>query len=297
MSIAVNSPKAFVLASRPKTLGAIICPILLGHSLAYAHGYFAADLFVAAMIAGLLLQISANLVNDYGDFIKGSDTYERLGPPRAMQMGSVTMDAMRAMITFVIVLAICCGFYLVLARGLIIVVLGLLGLLLALGYTLGARPLAYRGFSEPIIFVIFGPICVGGAYFVQTQTISIEIFPLALSSGALAAALLLTNNLRDMRQDLKTNKLTMALLLGENNARRIIVMLIIAASLGPCAMVQLFDFSPWLLGSTLVFILPAQYFAMILQEPISQRFNLMLASIGITLYLFSIVLSVAMIYG
>src|SRR5580692_3236593 len=94
MIVATNSMKAWVLASRPKTLGAISCPIIIGNALAYHSGQFAWNYFFLTLICGLLLQILANVVNDYGDFIKGSDKADRLGPPRAMQMGWLTKNVM-----------------------------------------------------------------------------------------------------------------------------------------------------------------------------------------------------------
>lgn len=296
-AIATNSLRAWILASRPKTLGAISCPLLMGNALAYQYVDFSWQHFVVMMIDGLLLQILVNVVNDYGDFMKGSDQDDRLGPPRAMQMGWISKNAMLIGIAVLLFLSGSLGLFLVYAGGPIIFVLGALALLLCLAYTLGPMPLAYLGFAEVIIFFVFGPIIVLGSFFVQTHTITTPVVVSSLSPGFLAAALLLTNNLRDTVQDRRNNKRTTAVRLGEKAARALIIALLCATCLGPMLLVVYFSFSPLILLSCFALVLPAQHVVMIARAPISARFNLMLAAIGKALYWFGVIFCVGLLYG
>lgn len=295
--IAANSFNAWILASRPKTLGAICCPMLLGSSLARAHGTFSSAFFLVALIAAILLQIFANVINDYGDFIKGSDTPERLGPPRAMQMGLLTKTAMHKGMLVIFILSIAAGLPLVVHAGWPVLIAGISGLLLCFFYTLGRRPLAYRGFVEIIIFFVFGPCAVLLAYFVQTLSFSLDAFFVSISPGFLATALILTNNLRDLEQDRKHQKLTIAVRCGETFARCGIIALILLSFLGPIILVLFFDYSSIVLCSLAALIGPLRHAKMILKEPISRKFNFMLQSIGKALYLFGMILSFGIIYG
>lgn len=295
--IATNSADAFINAARLKTLGAISCPVLLGSALAVRRDEFSLGIFFMTMTSSLLLQILANFINDYGDFIKGSDACDRLGPPRAMQMGWITKDVMIKGIGVILMLAILCGLPLVMRGGWPILAIGIMGIALCGWYTLGSRPLAYRGFVEIIIFLVFGPFAVIATYYLQTLSIESDALLVGIAPGALATALILTNNLRDIEQDRKNHKLTIAVRLGERFARFAIIGLILLSFIGPLIMVVIMSYSPIVLCSYMALLLPVQYFKMIVFSPISRKFNLMLASIGKSLYLFGIILSIGIIYG
>lgn len=297
MAVTINSVKAWVLASRPKTLGAIICPILIGNALALYHHRFSLTVLIMTLINGVLLQILANVVNDYGDFIKGSDKADRLGPPRAMQMGWITKAAMLRGIAVLLVMSVGLGLFLVVEGGLIIFVIGVIAILLCLAYTLGPVPLAYFGFAELVIFVVFGPMTVLGSYFVQAKILGGSALVASMSSGFLAAALLLTNNLRDVVQDKNNNKRTIAVRFGEPLARRLVIVLVVCALIGPVALVVQFAYPPTLLLACFALIFPMRHFVMIATTPVSAQFNLMLAAIGKALYLFGILFFVGLSYG
>lgn len=297
MAIIVNSLASFILASRPKTLGAIICPVLIGSSLALRHQQFKITYFCLTLICAVLLQILANLVNDYGDFIKGSDNNERLGPPRAMQMGFITERAMCLSIIVVLVMTTLFGLILVKLCGWPIFLIGAVSVFLCMWYTLGKKPLAYLGFAEIVVFIVFGPLATLGAYYVQTKSLAAEVFFISLTPGFLSAALLLTNNVRDMVQDKKNKKLTIAVRFGDRCARFLVLLLVLLSSFGPLILVFYFSYGYEILLSQSVLILPLRYFPMIWSERITARFNLMLASLGQALYLLGVVMSMGIIYG
>lgn len=297
MRVATNSMKAWVLASRPKTLGAISCPIIIGNAIANYRGQFSWAYFVLTMVCGLLLQILANVVNDYGDFIKGSDKADRLGPPRAMQMGWLTKRAMVTGIGVISFFVVVTGLILVMIGGPLILAIGMMAMFLCFAYTMGPAPIAYFGFAEIIIFIVFGPMIVLGAYYVQTQSLALDALLISIAPGFLGAALLLTNNLRDVVQDRRNHKRTIAVRFGDRSARILIVAFLLCALLVPMILVIVETLPSASVLSCFALIFPFRNAMMIMQEPISARFNLMLAAIGKSLYFFGILFAIGLAYG
>ena len=294
--IIINSPKAFILAIRPKTLGAILCPLLIGSAFAKLENNFSWFYFINVIICGLSLQILANLVNDYGDFIKGGDTEQRLGPKRVMQMGFMSTKAMMSFIAVIMLVISILGLILVFKAGIGILLLGILSLSLCLWYTLGPYPLAYLGFSEIFIWFFFGPLPALGAYYIQTSSLSWPVFFASLTPAFLSTALLLTNNLRDIQEDEKNHKKTLAVRFGEYFVRRLLIILLLLTFLSPI-IVFFYTKNYVILLSLFDLITPLKYFKMILYKPISKDFNLLLANIGKTLYLYGIFFAISLLYG
>jgi 1,4-dihydroxy-2-naphthoate octaprenyltransferase len=291
-TIKPNSWQAWLLASRPKTLGAILCPILIANALAFHHKKLSFMLFFLVLLSSVLLQVLANIVNDYGDFIKGADTKKRLGPARALAQGLLSKESALKGIIILVSIIIILGLFLVFHSGIIILIIGLLGLFLALWYTLGKTPLAYLGFAEVAVMLFFGPIPLFGAYFVQTGSFCEEIFALSISPSALSVALIMTNNLRDLAEDRLSHKRTLAVRFGQGFSRFAILILLCLSMLSPIIMVLKYSYSPVILCALLSLILPFSALPIILKEPISARFNLMLAQIGKSLYLYGLLMSV-----
>ena len=206
--------KVWLLAIRPKTLGAAVAPILIGTSMAFAEGkgHFLAAL--TALLCALLIQIGTNFSNDYFDFIKGADTEERLGPVRATQAGLVTPKTMLRNFVVIFGLAIFVGIYLVLRGGWPIVIIGVLSIASGILYTGGPNPLGYLGLGDIFVLIFFGPVAVGGTYYVQALEVSEAVIFAGLGPGLLATALLAVNNLRDEPTDKKVGKLTLAVRFG-----------------------------------------------------------------------------------
>ena len=154
--IAVNSFKAWMLASRPKTLTGAAVPVMIGLSMAYAT--LGADGFkvlpaVLCMLFAFVMQIDANFVNDYFDFLRGNDDESRLGPLRACSQGWITAPAMRMALLVTTVLACCIGLPLVLFGGFEMVLVGLACVLFCFLYT---TSLSYHGLGDLIVLVFFG---------------------------------------------------------------------------------------------------------------------------------------------
>jgi len=218
----MNSGKIFsvwLLAVRPKTLGAAVAPILIGTAMAYAVDKGHAVAALAALLGALLIQIGTNFSNDYFDFVKGADTEERLGPIRATQAGLVTPEAMRRNFVVVFGLAVLVGIYLVYRGGWPIVIIGVLSIASGILYTGGPMPLGYLGLGDLFVLIFFGPVAVGGTFYVQTLELPLEVILAGFGPGLLATALLAVNNLRDEPTDKKVGKRTLAVRFGPAFAR------------------------------------------------------------------------------
>jgi len=186
---------------------------------AFAEGKGHAGAALAALFGALLIQIGTNFSNDYFDFIKGADTEERLGPMRATQAGLVSPQAMLKNFVLVFGLAVLVGIYLVYRGGWPIVIIGILSIASGILYTGGPMPLGYLGLGDLFVLIFFGPVAVGGTYYVQSLEISEVVILAGFGPGLLATALLAVNNLRDEPTDKKVGKRTLAVRFGPGFAR------------------------------------------------------------------------------
>jgi 1,4-dihydroxy-2-naphthoate octaprenyltransferase len=207
------------LAARPRTLPAAAAPVALATAVALADGRAAALPAAAALAGALLLQIGTNLANDVFDFEKGADTQERLGPPRATQLGLLTPTAVRRGAAAVFAAAAVVGLYLVAVGGWPIALVGALSIAAGLAYTGGPYPLGYHGLGDPAVFLFFGVVAVCGTYWVQALELPAHVVGVSVPIGALATAILVVNNLRDVDTDARAGKRTLAVRWGRRAAR------------------------------------------------------------------------------
>ena len=210
----------WLLAARPKTLAAAIVPVLVGTALAYnAHTIFHWTAFLFALGGALFIQIGTNLVNDALDFKRGADTSERLGPLRVTQAGLLSANTVMTGAYACFGIAMLCGIPLIARGGWPIAVIGVVSILAAYAYTGGPFPLSYHGLGELFVMLFFGIVAVGGSFYVQRLTIDISVLVAGIAVGALAVLLLAINNLRDIDNDRKSSKRTLAARFGERFAR------------------------------------------------------------------------------
>ncbi len=238
---------AWWLAARPQTLPAAAAPVAVGTALAVADAHGAILPATAALEGALLLQIGANLANDVFDFEKGADTETRLGPPRAAQLGLLSTAALRRGTALVFGLAALVGLYLVARGGWPIAALGALSIAAGLAYTGGPYPLGYRGWGDAAVFLFFGVAAVCGTYWVQALALPPRVLGAAVPVGALATAILVVNNLRDIETDRRAGKRTLAVRLGRRAARIEYSLLVIGAYAACALLWWLGSFSAWLL--------------------------------------------------
>lgn len=206
--------KYWILAIRPKTLPISISPVLMGSAFAYTYCHFSPFYFYITTVTALLIQIGTNLCNDYYDFKKGADTEERIGPIRVTQAGLISPNKIKFSFLFVFFSAAAIGSILVHRGGIAILIIGISSLLCGFLYTGGSFALAYIGFAEFFVILFFGPIAVAGTYFIQTLNWNMQTISAGFLIGLLSCSVLILNNCRDMKQDMKANKKTLAVRFG-----------------------------------------------------------------------------------
>lgn len=233
MAVAVSRFRAWVLASRPKTLGAAVAPVLVGTGLAAHDGVTAWGPALAALVGAVLIQIATNLANDYYDFLRGGDTEDRVGPVRVTQAGLLPPATVRTGMVVTLGLALLVGVYLVWVGGWPVVWIGLASLACAVLYTGGPFPLAYHGLGDVFVFVFFGLVAVGGTYWVQGLAWPPGALLAGCAMGALNTAILVVNNLRDIETDAVAGKRTLAVRLGVGGTRAEYVGLLAVAAVVP----------------------------------------------------------------
>lgn len=211
--------KVWILAARPKTLGAGIAPVLVGTALAAGDRALHWPSALCALLGSLLIQVGTNYANDYFDFVKGADTADRIGPTRATQAGLVSPRAMWRATACVFLLACIPGAYLVWRCGWPLVAIGLASIACGILYTGGPLPLGYLGLGDLFVLVFFGPVAVGGTYYVQALTLTPPVMLAGLAPGLFSVAILTVNNLRDVEQDRVGGKRTLAVRFGVIFAR------------------------------------------------------------------------------
>lgn len=208
-------------AIRPKTLVASIGPVLLATALATNYVTINVFVFLMTLLCALSLQITVNLANDLFDGLSGVDNKYRVGPTRAFHSGSIKAMELKIAVVVFIALSIMTGVYLVAVGGYVFVLLGLLSIIAALAYSAGPYPLASNALGEVTVFIFFGLVSVLGSFYLQTHSLTPEAFIYACIVGILNSALMLVNNIRDISSDKIANKITLAVKLGEEQAKKV----------------------------------------------------------------------------
>jgi 1,4-dihydroxy-2-naphthoate polyprenyltransferase len=239
--------RIWLMAARPKTLPVGLAPVLVGTALADAAGVFHPLRFVAALLGALLIQVGANLSNDYSDARRGADTEDRLGPVRVTAGGLVPPRQVLIATYVTFALAILCGVYLVAVAGWQLLLVGAASIVAGVLYTGGPRPYGYEGLGELFVFLFFGIVAVAGSFFVQTEDLVWEAFALAVPVGLLASAVLVVNNVRDLETDRRAGKRTLAVRLGRERTRMLFAAMVYGAFLLAPITWIFGPLDPWLL--------------------------------------------------
>ena len=212
----MTTREQWIAGARPKTLPAAIAPVLVGTAFA---GYNATVLHTfLALIVALALQVGVNYANDYSDGIKGTDA-DRVGPMRLVGSGAATAKDVKnaAFISFAI--AAIAGLILASRTSWLLIILGAICILAAWTYTGGPKPYGYQALGEVSVFIFFGVVATVGTYYVQTESVSREVLLASFAMGALACAILVLNNLRDLDNDKSAEKKTLAVVMGNQGTR------------------------------------------------------------------------------
>lgn len=294
--VKLNSPRAWLLASRPKTLSGAAVPVMVALSMAWcdlsATGFKPLPAVLCLLFA-FIMQVDANLVNDYFDFKKGTDDELRLGPKRACAQRWVTLSAMRKAIAATTLAACAVGIPLIVFGGWWMVAIGILCIIFCFLYT---THLSYLGLGDVLVLLFFGIIPVCATYFLQTGRLTLEVFTASVACGLVIDTLLVVNNYRDRDNDRRTGKNTLVVRIGARATERLFPALGIAA----CLLGLVF----WAYGHFWAFLLPLVYLSLHLVT--SERMKTICKGFGLNkilgenarnMFFYGILLSIGFLLG
>ncbi|MFC7502358.1 1,4-dihydroxy-2-naphthoate polyprenyltransferase [Nocardioides sp. CPCC 206347] len=250
------TPAHWIAGARLRTLPAAVAPVLAGTALAAYDDHAVWWKALLALVVSLALQVAVNYANDYSDGIRGTDD-ERVGPLRLVGSGLATPAAVKRAAFLAFGVAGVAGLALAATTSWWLVAIGAVCVLAAWFYTGGSKPYGYLGLGEVMVFVFFGLVAVVGTTWVQTEswgTIGWASVVAGAGVGALACAILVANNLRDIPTDTVSGKMTLAVRLGDARTRKFYALLVLASA---AAVIGLAVLTTWWALLGLGFLLPA----------------------------------------
>ena len=280
------------MAIRPKTLWASISPVIIGTAMACRDGLENFPSAFVAFLGAISIQIGTNLINDYYDYKKGADRLDRIGPLRVTQAGLLKPIEIKTAIAFFFLLSAGLCAWLIRRGGWPVAVIGIFSILSGILYTAGRRPLGYLGLGEIFVLIFFGPVAVGGTYYVQSLEINPAVILAGLGPGFLSMAMLVVNNLRDIDGDQRAGKKTLAVHFGRGFAKCEYLFAILGASLTPALVCWMVEDHVYSLMASLVsfFAIPLIY--TVFNRSDGPALNCVLARSGQLLFLYSLLFSI-----
>lgn len=226
--------KTWLRAARLRTLPLSFSGILIGSAFAINENfnYF---IFLSCLVITVLFQVISNFANDLGDAIKGVDDHTRIGPERAIQSGLITKVQMKKAIVFLCFMALVMVLQLLITIDLrrieliFFLAFGIVAIWAAIAYTIGKKPYGYRALGDLMVFIFFGLLAVLGTFYLHLRRLDLDVLFIAFAIGALAVAVLNLNNMRDREDDALKNKITMAVMLGAEKAKKYQMLLLIVS--------------------------------------------------------------------
>lgn len=210
---------AWYRAARPRTLTATYVPLGAAAAVALRDGVFEPVRFALSLIGALLLQVAANLINEYFDYRRGAEDLKQAGQGMILKSGLLTPRQVLIGAVATLLGGVLIGLYLLTQSGALLFWIGLGGVLVVITYTAGPFPLAYNGLGELAVFIFMGPVMVLGAYYVMAREFAWTPVLAGIPIGFMVAAILHANNIRDLEADRAVNKRTLAVILGLRAAR------------------------------------------------------------------------------
>ncbi|WP_265443421.1 1,4-dihydroxy-2-naphthoate polyprenyltransferase [Flexivirga meconopsidis] len=271
--------------SRPRTLPAAVAPVVAGTGSAYAIGKASLGYALLALLVSLALQLGVNFANDYSDGIRGTDE-DRVGPVRLVGQGLATAANVKLAAFGCFAAAGVCGLALVALSGKFwLLLVGIAAIIAAWKYTGGENPYGYMGLGEVFVFVFFGLVATLGTTYTQAGTLELSSWAAAVGVGAIACAILVANNLRDIPGDTIAGKRTLAVRLGDRKTRALYVgFLVLALLMAGLAALQ----HPWA-GIAVLGLLPAiRPTVQVLRQARGRDLIPVLAGTGITILTYGV---------
>lgn len=292
----VSRTRAWLLATRPKTLPAAIVPVLVGAACARRLGGFDAGTTLLCLLCALLLQITSNFANDVFDFERGTDNDTRVGPARAVASGWISTAAMKQAMWLSVALACLVGVCLIVKGGLVFVILGALSVLCAIAYTGGPFPLGYHGLGDVCVFAFFGLVAVCGTTYLNAGSLSSTAWLSAIAVGCMSTAILVVNNVRDVETDERSGKRTLAVRLGRSAGSFEYLLLLTCANVVPVVLWTTGNVRAWVLLPLVSLPLAIARVAELFRER-GEALNRTLANTAQLMLVFGVLFSIGLILG
>jgi 1,4-dihydroxy-2-naphthoate octaprenyltransferase len=300
----VKNVSIWIEAARLRTLPLALSSIITGSALAQFDGAFNLRVLIPALLTAIFLQILSNLANDYGDAVKGTDNDGRVGPLRSVQSGAITLAQMRKGIACMTFAAILAGIWLICEglSGLSLVdyisfmFLGLISVIAALTYTLGKNPYGYSGLGDIAVFLFFGLTGVLGTYFLHRHVLSWGAALMAVVLGLFSMGVLNLNNMRDMENDRRCGKITIAAKLGMSRAKKYHSFLIISGLLGSALFTALNFKSKGQLAIILIFPVFIRDINAVSKIKDHRELDPFLKKLSLSTFIFSILFGVGLVF-
>ena len=304
-NVRVNSLKAWILAARPKTLTGAAVPVMIGVASAVAlYGWSGIRVVpaVLCMLFALIMQVDANFVNDYFDFMKGTDDESRLGPKRACSQGWITAVAMRRGLLYTTILACAVGLPLVFYGGWEMIMVGLACVVFCFLYTIS---FSYLGLGDVLVLVFFGLVPVCMTYWLaapptQLASIPTSVVVLSIACGLVIDTLLVVNNFRDIDNDRRAGKRTLIVRIGERGG---LILYMLLGLLGAVMAIGVVVYLNWHEGQwtqfLVIFYIPFHTLAFTSMRSIRKgaELNRVLGMTARNMLIFGLLVSAALIFA
>ncbi|MFD2760721.1 1,4-dihydroxy-2-naphthoate polyprenyltransferase [Lentibacillus juripiscarius] len=214
---------------RPHTLTASIVPVFVGTMFALTRSEINLFLFLAMLLASILIQAATNMFNEYYDYVLGLDNEKSVGIGGTIVRDGISpKTVLRLALTF-FGIAILLGIYICMESSWWIAVIGILCMLFGYLYTGGPYPIAYTPFGELFSGFFMGTVIIGISYYIQTSVLTGSVIWLSIPVAIFIGAIMLSNNIRDLDGDKENGRKTVAILLGRKNAIRFLAFMFISA--------------------------------------------------------------------
>jgi len=244
--------------TRPHTLTASFVPVIIGTVLAMFYVQVTLSIFIAMLSACLLIQIATNLFNEYYDFVRGLDTEDSVGIGGAIVRHGMKPKTVLQLALGSYGIALLIGIYICMNTSWWLAVIGVIGMAVGYLYTGGPYPIAYTPFGELFAGVFMGSFFILISFYIQTNMVNLESVLLSIPVAILVGAINLSNNIRDLDEDRRGGRKTLAILLGTQKAVYFLAGSFVIAYLWIIGLVVAGNLSPWILLVFLSVPVPVQ---------------------------------------
>lgn len=233
--------------TRPHTLTAAFAPVFLGTMIALTFGEIHIPLFIAMLIASILIQMATNMFNEYYDFKRGLDTEESIGIGGAIVRNGVQPKTVLNLAFLLYGISVLIGIYICMETSWGLAIVGVISMMIGYFYTGGPYPIAYTPFGELFSGIVMGMLLILIAFYIQTGTVTSEAILLSVPSMLLVAAIMMANNIRDLEGDKESGRKTLAILAGRSTAITILMMFFAISYFWIIALIIFNHLTPWAL--------------------------------------------------